>query len=63
MVIKSFAGAKELFIMDYLGRIVEHKILSSQFSVINIQSLNKGIYIVKMITTNGEVNNKKLIIE
>jgi hypothetical protein len=33
-------------------------------TIINFQKLNKGLYVVvKVITTNGEMKTKKLIVE
>ena len=56
------ANAKELLIIDYLGKVVKKQILNAQLSTINYQ-LAKGVYLVKVIMNNGEVKTSKLIIE
>ncbi len=60
-------GAKELLIIDCLGRIVYKQILrqtqngNSQSSVINVQGFTKGLYIVKAITNNNQTVYTKFI--
>jgi len=60
-------GAKELLIIDYLGRIVYKQILrqtqndNSQSSIINVQEFAKGLYIVKAITNNNQTVYTKFI--
>ncbi len=57
-------GAKELMIVDYLGRtIVDKKIINNQLTIINVQRVIKGIYVVKAIMNNGELKTEKLIVE
>jgi uncharacterized repeat protein (TIGR01451 family) len=58
------ANAKEIKIVDWLGRAVfNKKIINTQLSTINIQQFNKGIYVVQVVLNNGTVMNEKLIVE
>jgi hypothetical protein len=57
-------GAKELFIIDYLGKeVYSKKIINNQESIINVQRFPKGIYAVKAIMANGEIKTEKIIIQ
>ena len=56
-------GAKELLIIDYLGRTVYRSTVYSRPLTVNTKEFNKGIYIVKAIMLNGEVKNEKLIMQ
>jgi len=58
------ANAKEITIVDYLGKqLISKKTQQNQPTIINIQSLNKGIYFVRVTTINGDIKNEKLVIE
>ncbi len=56
-------GAKELLMIDYLGRIVYRSTVDSQPLTVNTKQLPKGLYLVQVITSKGEVKTSKLIIE
>ena len=56
--------ARELFIVDYLGKeVMSKKIFNNQYSTINVQGLAKGFYMVKVVTANGDIKTEKLVIE
>ena len=62
------ANARQLLVIDFLGKIVSTKSVSQQSAitqsyVVNIQSLQKGIYILRVILNNGEIKNEKLLVE
>jgi pectin methylesterase-like acyl-CoA thioesterase len=57
------AGAKQLLIIDYLGRTVKQFNNLTQPQTINTQQLSKGIYVVKAILNNGEIKTEKLVVE
>jgi hypothetical protein len=56
-------GAKEIMMIDYLGRTVYRSTVDSRPLTVNTKQFNKGIYIVKAIMVNGEVKNEKLIMQ
>jgi len=57
-------GAKEILIVDYLGKTISNeKVINSQNTTINIQGFAKGVYLVKAIMINGEIKTEKLIVE
>jgi len=57
-------GAKELLIIDYLGKeVYRKKIIKNQESIMNVQRFSKGIYIVKVMLNNGDVKTEKLLVE
>jgi hypothetical protein len=57
-------GAKELIMIDYLGReVYRKKIINNQESIINVQKLPKGIYVVKAIMSNGDIKTEKVVVE
>ncbi len=63
--------AKELLIIDYLGKVVYREAISSeqwaignkQFAAINLQGIAKGLYLVKAIMNSGPIKTEKLIVE
>ncbi len=56
--------AKEFFIIDFLGKeIIKKKTFNNSSAIVNVQNLTKGVYIVKVITSSGEIKTEKLIIE
>ena len=56
--------AKQLFIIDDLGKTVFQSTVNSQpLNVINIKQLNRGIYVVKAFMNNGEIKIVKLVVE
>jgi Secretion system C-terminal sorting domain len=58
------AGAKEILIIDYLGEtVMSKKIFNNQYSTINIQQFSKGLYLVKVVFANGNIETKTLIKE
>jgi hypothetical protein len=58
------SGAKELLIIDYLGKeVYRKKIINNQESIINVQRFSKGIYVVKAIMNNGDTKTEKLVLE
>ena len=56
-------NAKKILIIDYLGQIVKKQIINNQQSIINVQGLAKGLYLVQIITDSGEIKSEKLILE
>jgi uncharacterized repeat protein (TIGR01451 family) len=56
--------AKEVFVVDYLGKVVLSKsIFNNQQSVINIQGLSKGLYNLKIVLKDQSIRTEKLIVE
>ena len=55
--------AKQISIVDYLGRIVKQFNNPTTHQILNIKQLNKGIYLVKVTTNNDEIKTEKLIVE
>jgi hypothetical protein len=55
-------GAKELLILDYLGKTIKQFIHPTEHQTLNTKQLTKGVYVVKAIMNNGEVKTEKLII-
>ena len=55
--------AKELFIVDYLGRTIKQFNNPTQLLTINCKLLTKGVYVVKATMNNGEIKTEKLVIE
>lgn len=54
--------AKELQIIDYLGRIIiDKKIIFNQPTIINVQGFLKGVYVVKMVMNNNTTLFEKFI--
>ncbi len=56
-------GAKQVVITDYLGSIVFLSTVDRQPLSVNTQQFTKGLYIVQITTTNGELKTQKLIVE
>ncbi len=56
-------GAKELLIIDYLGRAIKQFNNATQPQTINCKQLTKGLYVVKATMANGQVKTEKLVIE
>jgi hypothetical protein len=56
-------GAKEIQIIDHLGRIIYKQNSITEHQTINTKQFAKGLYIVKVITHNGEIKTEKLIVE
>ncbi len=56
-------GAKELFIIDYLGRLMKQLNNVSEHQTINTKQLPKGLYVVKIITINGITEIAKFVKE
>ena len=56
-------GAKELLIIDYLGRTIKQFNNPTEHQTLNIKQLIKGIYVVKAIINNGDIKTEKLVIE
>ncbi|CAF3817074.1 unnamed protein product [Rotaria sp. Silwood1] len=63
MVTIDCAGAKELLIIDCLGRTVYKSMVNSQWSMVNTKQFGKGVYVVKAVMSNGEVKTEKLVVE
>lgn len=57
------AGAKEITITDYLGKIVYQSTRKLTSYSVHLTSYIKGIYIVKATMNNGEIKIEKLVIE
>ncbi len=56
-------GAKELLIIDNLGRTVYRSTVNSQPLTVNTKQMSKGIYIVKAVMNNGVIKTEKLVVE
>ena len=56
-------NAKELMIIDCLGRIVYNSMVYDSLVKVNVKQFNKGIYLVKVVLKNGEIIVEKMIIE
>ncbi len=57
------SNAKELLIIDYLGKIIYTDKINRTSYIVNLKSFVKGVYIVKAILNNGELKTSKLIVE
>ncbi len=56
-------GAKELMVIDYLGRTVYRSTVNSQPLTVNTKQFTKGINVVKAVMKNGDIKTEKLVIE
>ncbi len=56
-------GAKELLIIDNLGRTVYRSTVNSQPLTVNTKQMSKGIFIVKAMMNNGDIKTEKLVVE
>ncbi len=56
-------GAKELMMIDYLGRTVYRSTVDSLPLTVNLKQLPKGIYVVKAIMNSREIKTEKLVVE
>ena len=61
--VESIEQIKEVKIIDYLGRTIYQSIASFQQSSVNTKQFTKGLYVVKILLTNGEVKNERLLVE
>ena len=57
------AGAKEILIIDYLGKTIKQINNPTQPQTINTKQFAKGVYVVKAIETNGSVGITKFVKE
>ena len=58
------ADAKDLQVFDLTGRRIMHKAFNNQSPLkVDIHHLNKGVYIVQVIATNGIIKTQKMIVE
>ncbi len=60
--VETLVGSGKLLIIDYLGKLVKEQPLSMGTNTVNIANLNKGMYFVSTITTEGKTT-KKLVVE
>jgi uncharacterized repeat protein (TIGR01451 family) len=64
ITISSKESFKVIKIINQLGQVLQHISNINKTSYIeHLTSYTKGIYIVQIVTANGEVKNKKLIVE
>jgi len=63
VTITSKEGIKAITIINQLGQAIKQINNPTQNQTINIKKFLKGIYIVQITTTNGEIRNEKLILE
>ena len=63
VTISSKEGIKEIKFINQLGQTIKQLNNPAEHQTINTQQFAKGVYIVKITTTNGEIKNKKLILE
>ena len=57
------AGAKELLIIDNLGRTIYRSTVNSQPLTVNTKQLTKGIYLVRAMLNSGDIKTEKLVVE
>ena len=57
------ADAREIKIIDYLGKTVKYYNNITEHQTINTQQFTKGIYAVKVLMNNSEVKTAKLVVE
>jgi hypothetical protein len=55
-------NAKQIFINDYLGRIVMQSKVSQDKLVVDTKGFPKGIYTVRLVLVNGEIKTSKFIV-
>ena len=55
--------AKEVMIIDYLGKEVYRSTVDSRPLTVNTKQFSKGIYIVKAVMNNGAIKTEKLVVE
>ena len=58
-----YPNAKQLLIIDYLGRTIKQINNPTEHQTINTKQFAKGFYAVQVIDKNGNVTTEKLIIE
>ena len=63
MVTIECVNAKELLIIDYLGKTVYQSTVKDQRSTVKCKQFAKGIYVVKIVLNNGAIKTEKLVIE
>ena len=56
-------NAKEILVIDYLGRTVYQSTVDSRPLTVNTKQLVKGIYVVKAMMNNGQIKTEKLVVE
>ena len=56
-------GIREMLIIDNLRKTIKKQIINNQQSIINIQGVAKGIYLLQVFTNKGDVKNEKLIVQ
>jgi hypothetical protein len=56
-------NAKEILVIDYLGKPVYQSTVDSRPLTVNTKQLVKGIYVVKAIMINGQIKTEKLVVE
>ena len=55
--------AKELMIVDYLGKVVYQSNVDSRPLTVETRQFAKGLYLVKAVFSNGNMRTEKLIVE
>lgn len=55
--------AKALNIIDNFGRVVKAITINNKKQIISTENLTKGVYILKIIMTNGDVSVQKITLE
>ena len=61
--INKLVGTVQLSIIDHLGKVVKQATVSGNWSLVQTKSLPKGLYIVQVKQTNGDIMSGKLLLE
>jgi len=56
--VERLEGEAKISLYDYSGKLVKTDIVSSGNQIINVDDINSGLYIVRIITTRGETRRK-----
>ncbi len=56
-------GAKQLLIIDYLGRTIKQLNNVTEHQTINTKQFTRGVYLVQIININGETKTRKVVVE
>jgi hypothetical protein len=57
-------GGKNLFIIDFTGRTIVNKSFNNSNQLkLDVSHLNKGLYVVQVVTANGGMQTQRIIVE
>lgn len=57
------ANAKEILIIDYLGKVIKQQEVNNEKVSLNVNGLTKGVYIAKITQHNEQSITKTFLIE